>query len=114
MMLVRIVGTALVSPSLAAIRLPSCASLGRWIVPYCTLRSHQKQQHKGPMCCESRQFVCTRICFSPLVTSPCYFSHPSSRLNAVYAPRLLVPRVRGGRLRVWIKNSRHASPQPHQ
>lgn len=96
MMLVRIVGTALVSPSLAAIRLPSCASLGRWIVPYCTLRSHQKQQHKGPMCCESRQFVCTRSCFSPFVT------------------RLLVPRVRGGRLRVWIKNSRHASPQPHQ
>jgi len=68
-----------------------------------------RSMNKGLTHCESRQFGCSRTCLIRFLASLRYFSHPSCHANAIYARRFYIPQLRRGRLRVWIKNTRHAS-----
>lgn len=63
----------------------------------------------GPAPSASRQFQCSQTCVFPFTTPLRSFSHPPHAVAARPGRLVCVARTRGGRLRVWIKNRRHAS-----
>lgn len=88
-------------------RLALALAGGQCLIARCEATSNMTT---GPAPAALRQFQCSRTCWAPFTTALRCFSRPKDPIAAILGYLVCVARARRGRLRVWIKNRRHASP----